>query len=282
MNVPLLEHFPSRAAMITSPLQYLLKYFRLTAATSAYRIFKNNNNNSKVTLIKQLTIWFQMNSDSEFFDSYAYVLLACGVLMFWFYLIHAEIERKWFPPSMQAQRFWRGKREIHQQCEQRSNANIFPLIRVLCFNYYLMESDWKGVPIVRNTLPINIVTSAAKALLADEPLQWIGFEHRPIEMVYENTGCDGNITICTQSIQIGDFYRSNFRFQFHSTASACVLCCSPNDGFIQNWRKPICSWRWIAWKLCVPCASFYIDANAERKVERSDRKPSHRRRILSA
>lgn len=73
---------------------------------------------------------------------------------------------------------------------------------------------------MRNTLPINIVTSAAKKLLVDEALQWIGFEHRPIEMAYENTGCDGNFMICIQRIQfdsteVCDFYRFNFRFPFH-------------------------------------------------------------------
>lgn len=46
---------------------------------------------------------------------------------------------------------------------------------------------------MRNTLPINIATTSAKTLLIDEPLEWHGFEHRPIEMFYENTGCDGNV-----------------------------------------------------------------------------------------
>lgn len=66
-----------------------------------------------------------------------------------------------------------------------------------------MESKLEsGMPIVRNILPINIATNTAEKVLVDEPLQWLGFEHRPIEMFYENTGCDGNFMICVR-IRIG-------------------------------------------------------------------------------
>lgn len=52
----------------------------------------------------------------------------------------------------------------------------------------------------------------------DVPLQWIGFEQRPIAMYYENTGCDGkfhDLHTRFKLIQVAIFIAFNFQFQFH-------------------------------------------------------------------
>lgn len=66
-----------------------------------------------------------LNIHEDYTNSYTFLTICCGFVVSWFYLLYAEIERKWFPSSMHAKRFWRGKITVKQkQYVQRSNARI--------------------------------------------------------------------------------------------------------------------------------------------------------------
>lgn len=80
--------------------------------------------------------------------SYVFVLTCCGAVVLWFLLLYAQIEQKWFPPSTQARRFWRGNISIQQTmrtCEHCSNANIFPTNLAL-FGLFIRFEIGKAFP----------------------------------------------------------------------------------------------------------------------------------------